>query len=103
MAGKKYKMYIALSLFLYHWKIHNKAVHCDMLIMSFFVVLFLNTYKYSIMYILYVSVYTYIFVLFQQNNLTFNYYMSQIPKYGTVYRVIGVENVTAIVFYIYRK
>lgn len=55
------------------------------------------------MYILYVSVYTYIFVLFQQNNLTFNYYMSQIPKYGTVYRVIGVENVTAIVYYIYRK
>lgn len=49
MAGKKYKMYIALSLFLYHWKIHNKVVHYDMLIMSFFVVLFLNTYKYIIM------------------------------------------------------
>lgn len=70
--------------------------------MSFFVVLSLNTYKYSIMYILYVSVYTYIFVLFQHNNLIFNYYMSQIPKYDTVYRVIGVENVTAIVYYIYR-
>lgn len=52
---------------------------------------------------LYVSEYTYIFVLFQQNNLTFNYYMSQISKYGIVCRVIGVENVTAIVFYIYRK
>ena len=36
MAGKKYKMYIALSLFLYHWKIHNKVVHYDMLIMLFF-------------------------------------------------------------------
>lgn len=52
---------------------------------------------------LYVSEYIYIFVLFQQNNLTFNYYMSQIPKYGTVCRVISVENVTAIVYYIYRK
>lgn len=49
MAGKKYKMYIALSLFLYHWKIHNKVVQYDMLIMSFFVVLSLNNYKYSIM------------------------------------------------------
>ena len=29
--------------------------------------------------------------------------MSQIPKYGTVYRAIGVGNVTAIVYYIYRK
>ena len=49
MAGKKYKMYIALSLFLYHWKIHNKTVQYDMLFMSFIVVLSLNTYKYSIM------------------------------------------------------
>ena len=49
MVGKKYKMYIALSLFLYHWKIHNKVVHYDMLIMSFFVVLSLKTNKYSIM------------------------------------------------------
>lgn len=81
-------MYIALSLFLYHWKIHNKAVHCDRLIMSFFVVLFLNTY---------------IFVLFQQNNLIFNYYMSQIPKYGTACKAIRIENVSAIICYICRK
>ena len=26
--------------------------------------------------------------------------MSQIPKYGTVYSVIRIENVTAIVYYI---
>lgn len=29
--------------------------------------------------------------------------MSQIPKYGTVYSVIRIENVTAIVYYICRK
>lgn len=52
---------------------------------------------------LYVSVYTDIFVIFLQINIIFNYYMSQIPKYGTVYRVIDVENVTAIVCYICRR
>lgn len=37
------------------------------------------------------------------NNVVYKYYMSQIPKYGTFHRVISVENVTAIVYYIYRK